>query len=280
MDATFIAALCTMGGLGAFFAAALAVADRKLRVEEDPRIGEVNDVLPGANCGACGSAGCQDFAVGVVSGEKEVNGCPVGGADVAEDVASVMGVDAGAAIQLVARIHCRGGHAESERKPNTFYQGPNACSAAHLVGGAEKACSYGCLGGGECVDACTFGAIYMNENGLPEVIDDLCTGCGACAKACPRGIISIHPVDRDVFIFCVSHDDPKTAKSVCSVACVGCGVCARKSGGAITMDNNLAVIDYDAELDPEILPFEKCKTGAITTLGRRELADAQLMMES
>lgn len=269
MEATLIPALFTMGGLGIFFAGALALADRKLRVEEDPRIALVAEQLPGANCGACGLAGCQDFAIRVVAGEAALTGCPVGGAEVAAEIARVLGVEPGQSVRLVARVHCRGGAGLAVDKSGE-YMGPSSCSAQALVGGGEKACLYGCLGGGECVTACQFDALIMNGQGLPEVIDELCTGCGACVRACPRNVLELHPEDRDLFVFCRSHDDPKTAKKVCAVACLGCGICARKSNGAITMRENLAIIDYE-RVDPAEIPLDKCRTGAIGLLSAQAL---------
>lgn len=260
MDATLTFSLLTMAGLGVFFAGALAIADRKLRVEEDPRINQVNDVLPAANCGACGEAGCMAFAVSIVEGRSEVNGCPVGGAETAEAVAAVMGVDAGDTVKLVARVHCRGGKGLVQEKAT--YDGPQKCSARVLVAGGEQACMWGCVGGGDCVTACQFDAIFMNDAGLPVVIDELCTGCGACARACPRSIITMHPNTREHFVFCSSHDDPKTSRKICQVACIGCGICARKVEESAYMDDGLAVIDYE-KLNPAIVPFEKCPTKAI-----------------
>ncbi|HOG29065.1 MAG TPA: RnfABCDGE type electron transport complex subunit B [Vicinamibacterales bacterium] len=261
MEPTLIPALVTMGGLGALFAGGLAFADRKLRVEEDPRIGDVLSQLPGANCGGCGLAGCQDFAVKVVGGEKAVTGCPVGGPDVAAEIARILGVEAGESVRLVARVLCRGTAGE-HAAVKAGYVGPSSCAAKALVAGGEKACLHGCLGGGDCVDACQFDAIVLNENGLPEVIDELCTGCGACVTACPRDIIELHPEDRQLFVFCRNRDDPRTARKICAVACIGCGICAKKSDGAITMVENLAVIDY-TRLDPSIIPVDRCSTKAI-----------------
>jgi Na+-translocating ferredoxin:NAD+ oxidoreductase RNF subunit RnfB len=264
MDVNFLIAIATMGGLGFVFAGALAIADKKLRVEENPLIGQINDVLPGANCGACGKAGCYDFAVNVVEGKMAVNGCPVGGQDCANDIAGILGVEAGTAVKIVARVLCRGGNIEAAKKM-VEYRGPQSCATMHLVSGGSKMCQYGCMGGGDCVDVCTFNAIHLNENGLPEVIDELCTGCGMCVTACPRDIIELHPADREVFVFCKSHDDPKTAKEVCDVACVGCGICARKSDGGVVMEDGLAVINWDS-FDPDKIPFDKCKTSAICYL--------------
>ncbi len=254
------APLMTMGGLGAFFAAALAVADKKLRVEEDPRIGLVADSLPGANCGACGFAGCNAYAEAVVTGNAPLTGCPVGGQATIDAIASIMGVEAGTAVRRIARLMCRGGNGVAREKAR--YLGPSGCSVQDIVSGGAKACRWGCLGGGDCVEACGFGALEMGPDGLPVVHEQLCTGCGACVDACPRGLFELHPVDRQFFVFCKNHDDPRTAREVCEAACIGCGLCARKSNGAITMDDGLPVIDYDA-LDPDIVPVEKCRTGAI-----------------
>lgn len=264
MDINILIAIATMGGLGFVFAGALAIADKKLYVEEDPRIAKVNEVLPGVNCGACGKAGCYDFAVNVVEGEIAPSGCPVGGQEVANDIANILGIDAGTSTKIVARVLCRGGNIEAARKM-VEYRGPQTCSTMDLVSGGTKMCQYGCLGGGDCVEACTFNAIHLNDNGLPVVIDDLCTGCGMCVTACPRDIIELHPADREVFVFCKSHDDPKTAKEVCDVACIGCGICARKSDGGVIMEDGLAVIQWD-KFDPDNIPFDKCKTSAICYL--------------
>jgi len=262
MDTTLIIAIITMGGLGIFFAAGLAFADKKLRVEENPMIGKVNDLLPGANCGACGKAGCYDFAVNIVAGSASINGCPVGGNDTADEIGELLGLKAEATIKNVARVLCNGGNLEAKKR-DVNYIGPQNCTAQTFVSGGDKACNYGCLGGGDCVDACLFNAIFINDNGLPIVIDELCTGCGACVKACPRSIIEMHPINRNMYVFCKNHDDPKASKDVCKVACIGCGICARPSEGAIEVINGLAKVDY-AKLKEEIIPVEKCPTKAIT----------------
>ncbi len=261
MDMSIVIALATMGGLGLFFAAALAIADKKLRVEENPKIGEVSEVLPNANCGACGNAGCYDFAVKVVEGKIEPNKCTVGGQDVVDEISRILGIESGQSVKQVARILCKGGNNEAARK-EAKYHGPENCAVQALVSGGDKLCLYGCLGGGDCISACAFGAMFMNDNGLPVVIEELCTGCGLCAKACPRGVIEIHPIDRDVFVFCKNQDDPKTSRKICSVSCIGCGICARKSDGGVVMVNNLAVINYD-KLDMSKVPMDKCSTKAI-----------------
>lgn len=268
MTDTLLVALTTMGGLGFIFAGGLAIADKKLRVVENPLIEKINDVLPGANCGACGKAGCYDFAVNVVDGKMPMNGCPVGGADVANLIADILGVESEITIKEVPRILCRGGNFEAKEKP-TSYDGPQSCSVIELVAGGSKLCEYGCLGGGDCVSACQFGALFMNDNNLPEVIEDLCTGCGLCVKACSRNIIEMHPIDRNIFVFCKNHDNPKRSKEVCSAACTGCGICARNSDGGVKINNNLADINYDV-FYASIIPFDKCRTKAISPLNRKE----------
>jgi H+/Na+-translocating ferredoxin:NAD+ oxidoreductase subunit B len=266
MTDTFLVALTTMGGLGFIFAGGLAIADKKLRVVENPLIEQINDVLPGANCGACGKAGCYDFAVNVVDGKMPNTGCPVGGSDVAILVANILGVDSDINIKEVPRILCRGSNTEAKEKPIS-YVGPLSCSVIELVAGGNKLCEYGCLSGGDCVSACQFGAIFMNDNNLPEVIEELCTSCGLCAKACSRNIIEMHPIDRNVFVFCKNHDNPKRSNEVCSVACTGCRICARNSDGGVEINNNLAEINYDVFYASNI-PFEKCRSNAISYLGK------------
>jgi RnfABCDGE-type electron transport complex B subunit len=264
MEFSFVIAVATMGGLGLILAGGLAFADKKLRVEENPLIGQINELLPNANCGGCGNAGCYDFAVKVVEGKAQPSGCPVGGEEVAQAIASLLGVEAGSSVKMVPRILCRGGNNEAAKKMADYFGPPN-CKAIAIVSGGNKMCYYGCLGGGDCVDACPFSAMIINENGLPEVIEELCTGCGICAKACPRNLIELHPQYQNVFVFCKNQDEPKRAKEVCSVACIGCGICARKSDGGVEMVNNLGVINYD-KFDESKIPFDKCSTGAIGKL--------------
>jgi RnfABCDGE-type electron transport complex B subunit len=263
MDLNLIIAIVTMGGLGLFFSSILFLADKKLRVQENPMIGQIAELLPNANCGACGFAGCYDFATNIVEGKVDLSKCSVCDSGAREEIARLICIDPSQIEKKVARILCRGDNDAAKRK-NINYIGPSSCSALALMGGL-KLCQYGCLSGGDCVEACQFDAIFMSDNGLPVVIEEACTGCGLCAKACPRNIIEIHPIERNVFVFCKSEDDPKTSKEFCKNACIGCGICARKSDGGIEMINYLAVIRYD-KLDIFKIPFDKCSTKALQIL--------------
>jgi electron transport complex protein RnfB len=267
MSADLTIALFTMGGLGLLFSSILVFADKKLRVQENPLIGQVAELLPNANCGACGFAGCYDFATRLVEGKVELTKCSVCSSDTREEISRLLGFESTETEKKVARILCRGDNDAAKRK-NVHYIGPTSCSALALIGGL-KLCQYGCLGGGDCVEACPFDAIFMADNGLPVIIEEACTGCGLCAKACPRNIIEIHPVERNVFVFCKSEDDPKTSKEFCKNACIGCGICARKSDGGIEMMNNLAIINYE-KLDISKIPFDKCSTKCLQILNHQQ----------
>jgi RnfABCDGE-type electron transport complex B subunit len=251
----------TMALLGFMFSVGLVFAYKKLRVEENPKISEVNESLPQANCGACGYSGCRAFAEAVVSGKVEVSGCPVGGADTAIQVAAILGVDAGEIIKKVARLHCRG--TLEAAQSSGFYQGIPTCYAAHLVGG-NKQCSYGCMGYGDCVQACQFDALDMGEDGLPVVREENCTACGKCVDACPRNLFELHPLDQQILVFCRSEDRGPLARKLCNNACIACGICVRACPEAIEMVNYLAKITDYKKIDPEKLAeIEKCPTDSI-----------------
>ena len=188
MNGTIIS-LISLGALGFVFSVGLAVAAKKLAVEGDPRVDQINEALPGANCGACGFAGCRNFAESVAGGQAQPNGCPVGGAAVAKKIAEILGVETGEVpSRKVAQVLCKGGHAEATQRAE--YNGPKDCRIANVTQGGDKGCTYGCLGFGTCVAACPFGAMEMNENGLPVVFEDKCTGCNKCVEACPRILLS------------------------------------------------------------------------------------------
>ena len=251
MNPAISSALIIMGGLGFLFGVSLAVASRVFLVQRDPRVEEIEKILPGANCGACGAPGCSGFAEGVVEGRYPVNGCVPGGAEVAKLVAEIMGTEAGEVVPKVAVVRCRGGRDNAVNRAE--YQGIKDCRAAVLIDNGAKGCIYGCLGLGTCVEACPFDAMFMGDEGLPVVNEDLCTGCGECVRVCPRGIMELIPRDQKVYIACVSKDFGKAVKAVCKVGCIGCGICANPKTTAneiITMDGKLPVIHYGRVKDP------------------------------
>lgn len=240
-------AVVSLGSIGLVSAVVLYVASKKFAVYEDPRIGQVAEALPQANCGGCGYPGCSGFAAACVkAGSLEGKLCPVGGQATMEKVAAILGLEAVAAEPRVAVVRCSGTCAN--RPQLTEYDGVRSCAVAHSTYGGETGCTSGCLGCGDCAEACQFGGIRMNpETGLPEVDEDLCTACGACAAACPRNIIELRPRgknNRRVYVECVNKDKGAVARKACAVACIGCGKCVKVCPfDAVTVENNLAYID-------------------------------------
>ena len=215
--------IVSMGGLGVAFGGLLAFASQKFEVKNDPRADGINAVLPAANCGGCGYPGCMNYAIAVAKGEA-VNKCTVGGPAVAEKVAAIMGVDAvDAGERMVARVHCNGGiHAVDEFD----YQGILSCRAMNLVSGGPKACKNGCLGCGDCMDVCRFGAIELVD-GVAKIIPEKCTGCQACVKACPKQIIKMIPAIQNTVVDCMNNEIGAHVKRNCSVACIACRMCEK-----------------------------------------------------
>jgi len=240
------ASIVSLGVLGLIFGGGLAYASRRFAVEIDPRIAEVEEVLPGANCAACGCIGCSAFAEAVVQREVPCNACVPGGADVARQVAEILGVEAEEKVPGIAVVRCRG---DREKAKERFqYEGVMDCRAALLAGGGAKACAYGCLGLGSCAAACPFDAITMSEEGLPVVSEEKCTGCGVCALTCPRGIMEIIPRTQKVYLGCVSRDRGKDVKAVCDAGCTGCRLCSRPKitpSGAVRIEDNLPLLPSD-----------------------------------
>ena len=244
MDISWLS-MISMGVVGAFFALVLAYASNVFAVDTDPRAEAIEEILPGANCGACGFSGCSGFAEGVVTGKAEVSGCPVGGANVANAIAEVMGIAAPADVKRkVAQLLCAGDCEQAKNRAE--YNGVADCRAALLAGGGVKMCTYGCLGFGSCAVACPFGAISMDEKDLPVVDEDLCTGCGICVEACPRDLFQLVEEQQGVHIRCRSFARGKEVRQACAVGCIGCRRCARECPEeAIEMVDNLAVINYE-----------------------------------
>jgi len=252
VDNIIIIAVVALGGLGLIAAIILYFIANKFKVFEDPKIDEVEEALPSANCGGCGFPGCRAYAEATVKSAKE-NGnleglnCPVGGNEVGQLVGKILGLEVEAKDPMIAVIRCNGSHTNSPGKVN--YEGATSCSFAHALYGGEGGCQFGCLGLGDCVDACDFDAIHMNpETGLP-VVNDKCTACGACVIACPRDIIELRkrgPKERRIFVSCVNKEKGAPAKKNCSVACIGCGKCDKVCNfDAITITSFLAYINFD-----------------------------------
>lgn len=242
-------AVISLGAIALVAAVILYWASKKFAVYEDPRIAQVAAVLPQANCGGCGYPGCSGFADACVkAGSLEGKLCPVGGQAVMAKVADILGLAAEASEPKVAVVRCNGTCANRPR--TNQYDGARSCAIAAALYGGETGCSFGCLGCGDCVAACKFDAIRMNpETGIPEVDEEKCTACGACAKACPKGIIEIRlkgKKSRRVYVSCVNKDKGAVARKACSAACIGCGKCVKTCPfEAITLENNLAYIDYN-----------------------------------
>ncbi len=248
MDNTIVISLIVLGGIGCLAAIILYVVAQKFKVEEDPRIDEIEAILPGANCGGCGKPGCRGFAEACVKADNlDALRCPVGGNETMAKVGAILGLEVAAGESLVAVVRCNG---TCENRPRTSqYNGTKSCLIMNNLYAGETGCRYGCLGCGDCVAACQFGAIRMNpETGLPEVDDDKCTACGACVKACPKNIIELRkkgPKNRRIFVSCVNKDKGGVARKACKAACIGCGKCVKECAfDAIVMENNLAYIDY------------------------------------
>jgi len=249
MDFILIAVI-VLGGIGLIAALVLYICSKRFAVYEDPRIGQVNELLPGANCGGCGFAGCGGMADALVKGADKGSldglNCPVGGSEVMSRVANLLGMAIANGDPKVAVVRCNG-TCELRQKIAT-YDGMRSCAAMNACGAGETACGYGCLGCGDCVEACQFDAIHLNaETGLPEVDEEKCTACGACAKACPRGIIELRkkgPKGRRVFVACMSKDKGAVSIKACKASCIGCGKCVKECKfEAITLWQNLSYID-------------------------------------
>jgi Na+-translocating ferredoxin:NAD+ oxidoreductase RNF subunit RnfB len=260
-----LTAAVIMTALGIIFASILATADHFLRVEEDPRLEAVENLLPGNNCGACGEPGCAAFASKLVSGEASPGRCTPSSEEALVEIADLLGVDVGGEEKRVARLKCAGGEGlVGELAP---YRGISSCRAAVIVDGGGRSCTWGCLGLGDCEKACTFDAITMNWEGLPAVNSDACTACGDCVDACPLDLFVILPISEKLFVQCNSPLTGEAARSRCAVACDACGRCAADAPpDVIEMVNGLPVIHYDRDQKPSQKSTWRCPTGAIVWL--------------
>jgi Na+-translocating ferredoxin:NAD+ oxidoreductase RNF subunit RnfB len=255
-----LTAVGAIGGLTLTLASLLVLANRKLHVEEDPRIDIVEELLPFANCGSCGFPGCRPFAEALVEGETLPGKCTVSSDEGREQIAGFLGVDVGAEEKLVARLACAGG--TNVARNRAHYDGMMTCGAAAQVAGGGKNCFWGCLGLADCAEVCDFDAIQMNDQLLPVVDEKKCTACGDCVDACPKDLFSLHRVSHRLWVACKSLDAGDELLEDCEVACTACERCAMDAPGLITMENSLPVIDYDGKHDTKE-PIQRCPTGAI-----------------
>lgn len=268
-------AVAILGGVGMVFGLLIALADRRLKVWEDPRIDRVTEMLPGANCGACGYPGCRGFAEAAVQGAVRPAGCTVMGAEARAAVAAYLGVEAGEASRRVARLRCAGGNDVAPRK--AVYQGIQSCAAAVAVGGGGKGCAWGCVGLADCAVSCTFDAISMSPRGLPVVDPERCTACSDCVEACPLDLFTLLPLDAHLLVQCRSLLEGEDATRVCSVACNACGRCAADAAaGLISMAGGLAVVDYQRIALEDRAAVARCPTGAIAWVEGGQFGEARL----
>ena len=239
---SILIAAAVVGGTGLVFGLILSIASFVFEVKKDERAEEILAELPGANCGACGYAGCSAYADAILLEGAPVNACSVGKAAVAEKISAIMGVEAGEVVEMVAHIACMG---KCDVAGNKYeYSGKSDCkSAAQLSGGAKK-CPNGCLGLGSCVDVCKFGALSVVD-GVAVVDEEKCTACGMCVKACPKGVIKLVPKDNYQRVGCINAEGGKAVNGYCKVGCIACKLCEKNCPfEAIYIEKNHAVIDY------------------------------------
>jgi len=262
-------AVLSMGGIGFIFAVLLTIANKTLKVEGNPKVEKVEEALPGIDCGACGYPSCEGCAKAMVEGEAEVTVCSVSNEEGYQEIADILGVEYGTGEREVAVVLCQGG--DGVVKTKSHYEGVSSCMAATFAGGGERACQYGCIGKGDCVEVCDFDAIYMNEKNLPVVDREKCTGCGKCVEACPRDIIELHSINHHAFVLCKNEDEGKKARQVCDNACIGCGLCVKfDDSDAFIMENNLASNDQEKYDKTYELPTDKCPTGCLVLVGEKD----------
>ena len=238
-----IYSMVTLGSLGLAVGVMLIAASKMFKVETNPLVEEVVEVLPGANCGACGFAGCADFAERVVDESAPIDGCPVGGFETAKDIGGILGQDVSESEKEYPYVRCNGGVNCVDRFD---YVGIEDCKAVMMLSDGEKGCSYGCMGRGTCVRVCPFGAIEIAENRLPEINPNLCRSCGLCIDACPNVILTFAKATEKVHVQCQSHDKGKAVKAACTIGCIGCKICEKACP-----EDAIKVTKFLAEIDQE-----------------------------
>ncbi|MDD5729979.1 MAG: RnfABCDGE type electron transport complex subunit B [Candidatus Omnitrophica bacterium] len=251
----------TLGALGLIFGVGLAIASKKLSVKTDPRLEKIHGLLPGANCGACGGAGCFGFAEDLLSGKLNVDACRVSNDEIKEKIAKILGKSLEKKVRKTSVLHCHGG---SKRVKDKFeYTGIKDCVSAGAVMGGPKACEYGCIGYGTCVRVCPFGAITLNDEDLPVIDESKCTACGKCVAVCPKKLFSLVAINKAYAVRCKSLDLGKKVMDVCPVGCIACHKCEKACPvQAIKIIDNLSVIDYNI-CDNRGECFRVCPTRSI-----------------
>jgi len=231
--------------IGGVLGIGLAIAAKILAVKKDERSADIEEILPGANCGACGYPGCSGYAEGIVNGGAEITLCSPGGSEVRDKIAEIMGMEAGEASEkMVAQVHCRGNRDTSTYTFN--YKGLNDCNAMQAMYKGDKDCKYGCLAGGSCIKVCPVDAIGRDDKNRIWVNKELCISCEKCVDVCPTGVMQMIPYSADVIVACNSLDKGGKVKKYCSVGCIGCKICEKKSPeGGFVVENFLATINYD-----------------------------------
>lgn len=239
-----IASILTLSIIGAVSGALLAYAAEKFKVEYDPNIEAIFQVLPQTNCGACGYPGCRPLAEAISKGVVDANGCRVGGEKTTQAICKILGSTAKPHDPVSARLFCGGGNDICGKKFE--YRGIRNCAAAMLVSGGDKLCDYGCLGYGDCVKTCKFDAMKMGDNGLPLIDPEKCVACGKCLSSCPRKLIKYVPKKAKVLVNCSSKDKGAMVRKVCKVGCIKCNLCEKNCPTkAIVFKDLLPVINYD-----------------------------------
>ncbi len=269
MNAVFLYSVLCLSSIGALSAVILYLVAQKFKVIEDPRIDVVAELLPGANCGGCGFAGCRNLAEEIVK-KEDLAGlmCPPGGNETMKKIAAALGLEASESDPMIAVLRCNGSKSHAPQK--VIYDGATTCLYVNMLFAGESGCPYGCIGLGDCVVSCQFDAMYIDpETNLPVISDEKCVACGACVKACPRAIIELRKKgkkDRRIFVSCINKEKGAPAKKNCAVACIGCGKCVKVCKfEAITLENNLAYIDFNkCTLCRKCV--EECPTSAIHEL--------------
>ncbi|PIE88965.1 MAG: Fe-S cluster protein [Acidobacteria bacterium] len=262
-----LVAVGAMGGLTVTLSLLLVIANKKLYVHEDPRVDDVEDMLPHANCGACGYPGCRPFAEALVANQTTPGKCSVSTPEGLEEIAIYLDVEVGAGQKMVARLACAGGNNVARNKVD--YEGMRTCRAAALVAGGGKKCSWGCLGLADCMDVCDFDAIHMNSFSLPVVNESKCTACNACVVVCPKDLFSLQPVENRLWVACKNEEEGNKVLEDCQVGCTACSRCAFDAPESlISMKKNLPVIDY-SKPHKTTVPIQRCPTGAIVWLDEK-----------